>query len=174
MGHAPQEGIRTRLQTGLGGTGAYTKDVLFQETLVDLTTVSFVQASDHKSKLKILKSAHTDFHGIPEFTGEEKESSCVLKPLHPKKSKGILEGGLLPPFRGEVVSKEGHHLVVGDSLEESLHEGLFLHGQVEEAGVQRLLILHKLGLGKLQKFKVKTNGDNNYFFHTESTDLQGQ
>ena len=36
------------------------------------------------------------------------------------------------------------------SLEESLEEGTFLHGQVEETGVQGVLLLHKLGLRQLQ------------------------
>ena len=36
------------------------------------------------------------------------------------------------------------------SLEESLEKGAFLHGQVQEAGVQRVLLLHELRLRQLQ------------------------
>ena len=35
--------------------------------------------------------------------------------------------------------------------EESFQERSFLHGQVEEAGIERVLVLHELGLCKLYK-----------------------
>ena len=68
MGHTAQEWVLTHLNLldRLPANDRNAEYALFQQTLIGLASVAFVETSDDESQLRVVETAEADFNGVPQ------------------------------------------------------------------------------------------------------------